>query len=465
MKIDDFNGFLEFREETFPFSFSKNKITIHPTNIDKWNELYDDWFHKDFNRENKKWLDKIIIDGITDKHKGVKFFVTDNPRYFNGYYTYSVDYMYVYDINSEANDMYDIKGIRFKGSEINYFYNVKDYITSDFEPKNNSFDRFYLELKNKEDKNFGKFRWHDYYVSIKGSFSWRKENDTYGPLEINSLLVLELSRECNDLKKIIELINIQKIVMFFSCYRRNISFSEINTYCYTEDKLRRQVGDFYIFEDNDFETDKKVLKQIIAINDTDEFYSKLYKLSADNKIYTMHICSNNHDRNLYTSVRILSIIIAFEHNFKVFYPDVEIQSSEFDIAKNKIINFINDQINELSGKLKKKYKNIKNSIQKIDVSYGEYLKYALNDNYTILKEFIEKRYAVKNPKLIISSCCNRVNEIRNQIAHGKLDLKYKPINSNDIYLIELLLYSMTLKYIGLDEKTIKEKIKYLFNII
>ena len=465
MKIDDFNGFLEFREETFPFSFSKNKITIHPTNIDKWNELYDEWFHKDFNRENKKWLDKIIIDGITDKHKGVKFFVTDNPRYFNGYYTYLVDYMYVYDINPEANDMYDIKGIRFKGPEINYFYNVKDYITSDFETKNNRFDRFYLELKTKEDKNFGKFRWHDYSVSIKGSFSWRKENDTYEPLEINSLLVLELSRECNDLKKLIEIINIQKIVMFFSCYRKNINFSEINTYCYTEDKLRRQVGNFYIFEDNDFETDKKVLKQIIAINDTDEFYSKLYKLSADNKIYTTHICSNNHDRNLYTSVRILSIIIAFEHNFKVFYPDVEIQSSEFDIAKNEIINFINDQINESSGKLKKKYKNIKNSIQKIDVSYGEYLKYALNDNYTILKEFIEKRYAVKNPKLIIYSCCNRVNEIRNQIAHGKLDLKYKPINSNDIYLIELLLYSMTLKYIGLDEKTIKEKIKYLFNII
>lgn len=465
MKIDDFNGFLEFREETFPFSFSKNKITIHPTNIDKWNELYDDWFHKDFNRENKKWLDKIIIDEITDKHKGVKFFVTDNPRYFNGYYTYFVDYMYVYDINPEVNDMYDIKGIRFKGPEVNYFYNVKDYITSDFETKNNSFARFYLELKTKEDKNFGKFRWHDYSVSIKGSFSWRKENDTYGPLEINSLLVLELSRECNDLKKLIELINIQKIVMFFSCYRKNINFSEINTYCYTEDKFRRQVGNFYIFEDNDFETDKKVLKQIIAINDTDEFYSKLYKLSADNKIYTTHICSNNHDRNLYTPVRILSIIIAFEHNFKVFYPDVEIQSSEFDIAKNEIINFINNQINESSGKLKKKYKNIKNSIQKIDVSYGEYLKYALNDNYTILKEFIEKRYAVKNPKLIISSCCNRVNEIRNQIAHGKLDLKYKPINSNDIYLIELLLYSMTLKYIGLDEKTIKEKIKYLFNII
>ena len=47
MIIDDFNGFLKFGKETFPFSFSKNKITIHPTTIDKWKELYIEWFNKD----------------------------------------------------------------------------------------------------------------------------------------------------------------------------------------------------------------------------------------------------------------------------------------------------------------------------------------------------------------------------------------------------------------------------------
>ena len=36
--------------------------------------------------------------------------------------------MYIYYINHETNDTYDIKGIRFKGPEINYFYNVFDYI-------------------------------------------------------------------------------------------------------------------------------------------------------------------------------------------------------------------------------------------------------------------------------------------------------------------------------------------------
>ena len=465
MMINDFNGFLDFRDQMLPFSFSKNKITIHPNSIKKWNEFYEDWFHRDFNKKSKKWLDKIIIDGITDKHKGVKFFVTDNPGYYNGYYTFIVDFMYIYDVNSQTNDMYDIEGIRFKGPEINYFYNVRDYITSDFETKNNIFDRFYLELKSKKDKNFGKFRWHNYSVSIKGSFSWKKENDTYGPLEINSLLVLELSRACNDLKKLIELIHIQKSMMFFACYRKNIKFNEIDTYCYTDDKLRRKTGNFYIFEEDDLEEKRDILKQIITLNDTDKIYSKLYKLNVDNKLYTTHICNNSRDRHLYTPARILSIIIAFEHSFNIIYPDVAIQSSEFDEDKNEITCFIDNKVKETTGKLKKKYKNIKNSIQKIDVSFGEYLKYALNDNYKILNEFIGKRYAVKNPKSIINGCSERVNTIRNQMAHGKLDLKFKPINSNDTYIMELLLYSMTLKYVGLDENLIKDKIKCLFNII
>ena len=50
------------------------------------------------------------------------------------------------------------------------------------------------------------------------------------------------------------------------------------------------------------------------------------------------------------------------------------------------------------------------------------------------------------------------------MAHGKLDINYKPINSNDIYLIELLLYSMALKHIGLSGDLIVSKIKCLFNI-
>lgn len=68
MIIADFNGFLEFKEETYPFSLSKNKITIHPYSPDKWNRLLEEWFHRTSNKKNK-WLDKIIIEGITDTER------------------------------------------------------------------------------------------------------------------------------------------------------------------------------------------------------------------------------------------------------------------------------------------------------------------------------------------------------------------------------------------------------------
>ncbi len=51
MKVEAFNGFLEFKEETFPFPFSDNKITIHPHSIDKWNELLGEWFHHSTNKK------------------------------------------------------------------------------------------------------------------------------------------------------------------------------------------------------------------------------------------------------------------------------------------------------------------------------------------------------------------------------------------------------------------------------
>ena len=465
MHIKDFNGYLDFHNETFPFTFKKDTLTIIPPSIEKWNEFYNEWFHHDFNNNSKnKWLEKIIIDGVTDNHNGVKFFVTDSPAYFNGYYSYKVNYLYIYDYKSGTNDMYEIKGIRFKGPECNYLYNVRNYINQDFETKDNRFNKFSLELLSKEDENFGKFSWYNYSVSVNGSFSWKKDNGTYSPLEINSLIILELSRTCNDLDKLLELIYIQRTILTFCAYRKNITFKEIDTYAYTDDKLTRKVGNFYIFDDKEAESDIKHLKQIVDFKGTGKSISKLYKLVLDGKIYTTHIPQNFIMRNSYFPARMLSILIAFEHTYKTIYKDVLLSNEDFAFVKKKTIEFLDNQISVNTGKLKKKFKGMKNSISKTDLGYGEYLKYALNNNLDVLESFIKKRYRVKNANPIITACSERTNKIRNSMAHGTLDINFKPINSNDIYLIELLLYSMVLKYIGLDKKIIEDKIKQLFNL-
>ncbi len=434
----DFNGYLDFRGEIFPFTFKKDTLTIIPPSFEKWKELQSEWLSRNFNNKTKnKWLDKIIIEGIADNNKGVKFFVTNNASIFNGYYSYKADFIYIYDYKKETNDMYEIKGIGFKGPECNYLYNVRDYINWDFDIIDNKFSKFSLELLSKEDENFGKFRWHNYSVSVNGSFSFKKNNDTYSPLEINSLIVLKLSRACCDLYKLLELIDLQRLILTFCTYRKNITFKEIVTYTYTDDNLRREVGNFYVFDDREIENEIKHLKQIIDFKEMGNSISELYKLVFDGKIYTSHISQNFMMRSRYFPEKILSILIAFEHNYKTIYQNVSLSSQDFDFAKDKINEFIDGQLKVLTnnGKLRKKFKGIKNSINKINLSYGESLKYALNDNIDVLEPFIKKRYQVENAKSVINLCSERTNEIRNSMAHGILDIKFKPKNSNDIYWI------------------------------
>lgn len=463
MNIEDFNGFLKFKDEIYPFSFKDNEVTIHPYSIDKWNEFRAEWFHFDFGKKNK-WLDKIVLEGVTDKKKAVYFYVTDNPKYCYGYYTYKVEFMYISDINPETDEVYDIKGIRFKGPEINYLYNVRDYIKQDFETKNDIFDRFNMELKSKKDNNFGNFRWHNYSIAIKGSFSWEKANDTYEPIKINALLVLELSRTSSNLKELIELILIQKKVLYFSCYRKNITFNEIDTYTY-ERNARKKVGNFYIFDSEITpEESRKVLKQIIDYKNVGSNVSELYKLEIKKKLYTTHICANYREKHIYTPARILSIVIAFEHYFKIIYPTCLISSSDYETVRKDTITFLDEKIKESSGSIRKKYKGMKNSVSKLGESYGQHLKYALEENYDILEPFIRYFYKVKNPKQILKACSERVNTIRNSMAHGKLDIKYKPINTNDIHLVEILLYSMVLKSIEISNEKIQQEIKRIFDI-
>lgn len=466
MNIEDFNGYITFREEVFPFTFHKNTITILPYSLEKWNELSGEWFYRDFDKhDNKKWLDKIILDGITDKREGVKFFVTDNPAFYNGYYSFKVEFLYVYNHKKDVDEMEDIIGIKFSGPEFNYLYDISGYITSDFETKDNKFHKFNLELSSKEDKKLGKFRWHSYSVSVSGGFSWRKNNDAYSPLEVNSIIRLELSSICTDLYKIIDLVNIQKQVMFFMTYRKNITFNKIEMYNYTSDGLRKNVGNLYIFTENSVcENDIKNLKKIIDLQDINENFAKLYKMVIDNKIYMNHICEDMHQRNKYYPSRMLSILIAFEHTYNSFHKDKIIVNDDFEYIRKMTLDYLESEKKNFTGKKKDKIRKMINSISKLKLDYGEYLKNALLDNYLILKPFILKQYEVKNAKPVISSCSKRINKIRNSMAHGILDINFKPINSRDIHIIEYLIYCMILREMKISDDVIMDKLKKIFNI-
>ena len=75
--------------------------------------------------------------------------------------------------------------------------------------------------------------------------------------------------------------------------------------------------------------------------------------------------------------------------------------------------------------------------------------------------FVKRKYK-GNYKTAIDGIANRIGELRNGIAHSRLDLKFKPISLADIKIIEELTYAIRLKKIGVKNHECQKAINALF---
>ena len=456
-----FTGFIKYDNEIRPFCFDNGTLTIMAANIDSLYLSDIEWF-KDSNTPKSGWIDRVLFEGITSSKYKVYFFLLDNNRYESGNYKYDVDYLYI----CKDDRISGIDGIKIKGPEINYFYDVKTYINQDFKLKGNCFSNYSYEIVSHPDTNLGKFRFHNYSVSVKGSLSWKKENDTYKPIDLSALLVLELSRKTENLNIIFELINLTTTVFKFLCYRNNISFDEITTFAFNDDHKRSDAGSIYIFNKNlKKENNYKNIKRMITSEGITNSIGDLYHMMNKDYFYTTHISEDYNQRNIYTTQKMLSILIAVEHYISRLYPNLNIRSDEFLMVQEDTIHFLDNKIKNSHGKLKEKYKEMKRSVSKINDSYTAHLKKSIYDNLDVLNDFITHIYKVPQNKYktIIDECCSRSGKVRKKMAHGELDIDFTADNSHDIKIIELLIYSMILRKLNIPANIIKEKLAILFN--
>ena len=56
----------------------------------------------------------------------------------------------------------------------------------------------------------------------------------------------------------------------------------------------------------------------------------------------------------------------------------------------------------------------------------------------------------------------RMGEVRNGIAHNRLDFHFDAVHLTDIKVVEELLYAMRLKELGISDESIKKGIDALF---
>ena len=81
--------------------------------------------------------------------------------------------------------------------------------------------------------------------------------------------------------------------------------------------------------------------------------------------------------------------------------------------------------------------------------------------FIIMEPFIKSKYAGALD-VTIEEICDRMNTVRNGIAHSRLDLNLEAIHLSDLKIIEELLYAMRFQYLHIDSRPIQIGIKKLF---
>ena len=156
------------------------------------------------------------------------------------------------------------------------------------------------------------------------------------------------------------------------------------------------------------------------------------------------------------------ILAAFERTYRANYDSDFGRSEDYKMVKKEIIELIEKYAVTQSGKAKKYATDIKKTVINRGTSFGDNLHRALIDHKDIMKPFVERKYNGEYEN-IIEEIGMRMREVRNGIAHDKLDWHFDAIHLCDIRIVEELIYAMVLSDINLNTECIQKAINNLFD--
>lgn len=463
MKIDTFQGYIQYREKEHVFIFDNYELKLIPSSYNNLIENQTTHVFKSLSKTNKNgWINNIILDGYQFDGTQVTFCIQDNPGFKNGIFSYKVKWLYINDL--KYGEPIRINGINFISQEINSFYSIKKHITDDFSLENGCYKEYQLNIKALNPTLLGNFKFSNYGVKIFGDMSFRQKYSSNERIEMWSKLVLELSRELNDPKKLYELVILQLSVIKFITYRLNNTFDMIETYIYDEHGRKYPSGRFYINNQCKPESDYENIKHLI-ISDNIPNLGDLYKLILNGNIYMSHICSDYSKRKIYDPSRMLGIMIAFERLFRWQYGINAIRSDDYLELLDRIkINLENNKDDICHGlKVKRNFEKVINRLSEPQVSYGDYISHVIKD-IPLCESYIKNLYEVSDVDNIINDISKRVNNFRNDMAHGNIDVDISIEHTKDLKLLEIIIFIMIFNYLGIQDDEIINKINWLFNI-
>ena len=458
-------GFVTYENILFPYEFDEESfvLQLYPPSEEVHQQYNDPWklFESLSSTREHKWIPHICIYGNTAEGYAIIFNIQKDIKLYCGFPSFKVNWYYYHKEDFSEDS---IQGFYIEGDEIDYFYPANNALQSkiqlDEEHKRiKSATVSAIEMPNIPCGSFDVVDGVEATVELIEYFNIHPNAKT-GPLDSKSRLLVRFSSPTA-----LEIVLKAKdcIYRFFRyiAYRKNISLNEVHTFVIDNDGYIKCIGCLIWRGQNKKENHPKASDRIIQYRFIKKIVPDLLRIMMRREIRLDHLCNSIEDTHCYSLSRNIMILAAFEGEFERIYGRDYGRSDSYKAVKQEVIDVLKKLEEIKTGAEKRHMKSFIKFIEKRDSSYKSRVVHALHDCEAIMCSTVCQKYQGSFED-IINGIGERMNVLRNQIAHCNLEVLVEPAHLNDFKVIEKLIYAMRFKNLGLDDENSKQAITHLF---
>jgi len=408
-----------------------------------------------------KWIPQSELSGTTSEGHHIIFNVQDVPSNYHGFISFKVNW---YMCHSTTMQKDRISGFRILGQDVNLFYPPQIALESkiEFKEDGRSIEKITVNSKKQQIGTCGSYRINkkidaDIYVTAYASF----HSDTWiNPIDSISGMIITLSIPVGINTIIKAYYNLRHFFEYVT-YRKNVEVEDLDIFFKNEEGLHDYSGIVVFPNEHKKESHEKVKDRIIPYHILKDHASKLFVAIDNNDLGFQHLCDSIDDMRRYPASRIIMIFAAFEREYRNVYGQDSGRSGSYLEVKEDVVILINKYMTSKQGKKRQYAKQLKKYVEDRDSSFETNIKNALNDCEEIMTPFVSRKYPGSYQDTV-HEISKRMGEVRNGIAHSRLDLNFDAIHLSDIRVIEELLYAIRLKDNAMNVSDCQKAINQLF---
>lgn len=464
--MEDLKGFLTFDEKEYPFSYSDGILELYPREIvpQSLANLFAPF-------ERGKAIERIELRGTTAGRKSVVFEVSEQYSNQEGFLSFKVYSIFEYDSYRFLYCKEDgkmrrrstetkIRGIQLSGLDIDIFFPPNRAYSIEF-PDDDGCQSMVC-IKRTCAKSLGTITWHGVEISFSARYTIKHPNPST-PFLITSEMAATFSIAV-DLKFVKDIYFAVYQTFRYLMRRNNVVFDRVEVFDMDEGSRPDIFGCFYDLRlHQEKETDSWVRLRRLSYDCLKEKFADLVKPFLERIIYIEHLPASIDCANKYGPDRMLFDFVAFEREYANLYPESAIRSEQYIEAKASALEVIDELIEKKTGKLKKYLSSFRRGIAAHENSLADRLLVVIDDCKSILDPFLI--YELGNGYEIeadgttpLEDVVSNMNALRNDMAHGNLDIRIDKDHIKGFSLIETALYAMRLKALGIEGRKIQEGI-------